>query len=424
MCDQDVCLIGVRRLRTNRMNDYIFGFWGCYFGATILTLAAALFAFARRLHRIALNAALAAMLSAMFVLVFLGALPIEEGVRLQRVLALVSVAVAVPLFYMFLSILGVLRTTPVQQRATAALTVLAVATMALSGLLPASQALQLGLTTCVLAGLVALVFSVRSALRGDRQAWVLLSGVVCMLLALGGLGWIALDRARVPWFVHAFSALAATAYVALVAVVLWLRYYYLIELQEVMAHGPSHDPVTRMRTHQATGSMVGEAFKNYRNDAVPLGMIVVSIGNLPVLQNLYGQAAVNHALFVCAGRLRRTVPAHVDMGRLADDSFLLLVRGSAASQSLLELALAVQSRLSQSVVLHTSLKAMSTARHQTRWEAEIGVGVQRVWRVDARAANAVAMARGMSRTAWSFPSRVAWYDDDCGEIVGVPLTAR
>lgn len=405
------------------MNNYIFGFWGGYFGATVLTLAAALFAFARRLHRVALNAALAAMLSAMFVLVFLGALPIEEGASLQRVLALVSVAVAVPLFYMFLSILGVLRTTPVRQRVMAALTVLAVATMTMSCMLPASQALQLGLMTCWLAGLMALVFSIRSAMRGDRQAWVLLSGVVCMLLALAGLGWIALDRAQVPWFVHAFSALAATAYVALIAVVLWMRYYYLIELQEVMAHGPSHDPVTRMRTHQATGSMVGEAFKNYRNDAVPLGMIVVSIGNLPVLQNLYGQAAVNHALFVCAGRLRSTVPAHVDIGRLADDSFLLLVRGGAASQTLLELALAVQSRLSQSVVLHTRLEAMSTARHQTRWEAEIGVGVQRVWRVDARAANAVAMARGMSRTAWSFPSRVAWYDDDCGKIVGVPLTA-
>ena len=112
------------------------------------------------------------------------------------------------------------------------------------------------------------------------------------------------------------------------------------------------------------------------------------------------------------------------MGRLADDSFLLLVRGSAASQTLLELALAVQCCLSQSVVLHTSPEAMSTARHQTRWVAEIGVGVQRVWRVGARAANAVAMARGISRTAWSFPSRVAWYDDDCGEIVGVPLKAR
>lgn len=406
------------------MTNYIFGFWGSYFGATALTLAGAVFAFFWQLHRIALNAAMAAVLSAVFVLAFLGGLPIDEEANLQRCLALVSIVVSVSLFYMLLSVLGLLRVTVLRWRVMVTLAVLALAAMAVSCLLPSVQALQLGLTVCGVAGLFALLLSVRSALRGDRLAWVLLSGVVCMLMAVAGLGWIALNRGEVPWLVHAFSAVAATVYIALVATVLWMRYSYLIELREVMVHGPSHDPVTRMRSYSATGSMVGSAFKNYHDDPVPLGMIVVSIGNLPVLQNLYGQAAVNHALFVCAGRLRRTVPAYVDMGRLADDSFLLLVRGSVASQTLLELAAAVQTRLSQSVVLHTSPEAMSTLRHQTRWEAEIGVGVQRVWRVDARAAKAVAMVRGMSRTAWSFPSRVAWYDDDRGEIVGAPLPAR
>lgn len=50
-------------------------------------------------------------------------------------------------------------------------------------------------------------------------------------------------------------------------------------------------------------------------------MIVVSIANLYVLEKLYGLAAMNHALFVCAGRLRRSVPAHVEMGRLGKDGF-------------------------------------------------------------------------------------------------------
>lgn len=421
---QDACLIAGGRQVTRVMNEYIFGFWGGYFGAIVLTLTGAVLAFVRRLHRIALNAAMAALLSALFVLAFLGGLPIEGEANLQHCLALLSIVVSLTLFYLLLSVLALLRVAAFRRRVMAALAVLAIVAMAVCSLLPPVQALQLGLTVCAVAGLVALVFSFRSALRGDRLAWVLLAGVVCMLLAVAGLGWIALRRGQVPWLVHAFSAVAATAYIALVASVLWTRYHYLIELQEVMAHGPSHDPVTRMRSHSATGAMVGNAFKNHQDDPVPLGMIVVSIGNLPVLQNLYGQAAVNHALFVCAGRLRRSVPAHVDMGRLADDSFLLLVRGSVASQTLLELARTVQSRLSRSVVLHTSSEAMSTARHQTRWEADIGVGVQRVWRVDARAAKAVAMVRGMSRTAWSFPSRVAWYDDDRGEIVGAPRSAR
>lgn len=404
------------------MTNYIFGFWGGYFGATLLTLAGACFAFVRHLHRVALNAALAALLSAFFVAAFLGALPIRDESTLQRFLGAIGVVVALPLLYMFLSVLGVLRAATYRKRAKVVLSALALAAWVVNGLLTPFQALQLGLVVCGLAGLVALGLGVRSALRGDRLAWVLLSGVACMVVALAGLGWIALNRAQVSWPVHAFSAVAATAYIALVAVALWMRYHYLIELREVMAHGPSHDPVTRMRTHHATGHLVGTAFKNYQDDAVPLGVIVVSIGNFPVLQNLYGQAAVNHALFVCAGRLRRIVPAHVDMGRLAEDGFLLLVRGNMASQSLLELARSVQVRLSQSVVLHTSPDGASSAQHQTRWEAEIGVGVQRIWRVDARAAKAVAMVRGMSRTAWSFPSRVAWYDDDRGEIVGAPVS--
>lgn len=47
------------------------------------------------------------------------------------------------------------------------------------------------------------------------------------------------------------------------ASVLWTRYSYLIELNQVMAHGPSYDPVTRMRSHSETGNMVGAAFKHY-----------------------------------------------------------------------------------------------------------------------------------------------------------------
>jgi hypothetical protein len=48
------------------------------------------------------------------------------------------------------------------------------------------------------------------------------------------------------------------------------------------------------------------------------------------------------------------------------------------------------------------------------------VGVQQIWRVDAPC-NRNAMVRGMSAQL-RFPSRVAWYDDDRGEIVGAPIS--
>src|SRR5690606_40395944 len=90
------------------------------------------------------------------------------------------------------------------------------------------------------------------------------------------------------------------------------------ELAEVLAHGPSYDPVTRMRSHNETGQMVGDIFFRRNAEARPIGVLAVCIANLYALENLHGRAAFNHALFVCASRLRRCVPQNVEMGRLAE----------------------------------------------------------------------------------------------------------
>jgi hypothetical protein len=61
------------------------------------------------------------------------------------------------------------------------------------------------------------------------------------MLALAGLGWIALDhkyRSLVcmpPWLRQPMTPV--------IAIALWMR-YSLIESKEVMVHGPSCDPVT------------------------------------------------------------------------------------------------------------------------------------------------------------------------------------
>src|SRR5665647_591056 len=119
------------------------------------------------------------------------------------------------------------------------------------------------------------------------------------------------------------------AYLATMATALWIRYSYLIEVRAAVAHGPSYDPVTRMRSHAETGQMVGLAFFRQHDDTTrALAVIVISIGNLYALENLHGRAALNHALFVCASRLRRCVPADIEMGRLFDDGFLLISRNA------------------------------------------------------------------------------------------------
>ncbi len=128
---------------------------------------------------------------------------------------------------------------------------------------------------------------------------------------------------------------------------------------------------------------------------------------------------MNHALFVCAGRLRRCVPANVEMGRLSDDGFLLLMRNPPSAQSLIRLAREVANRLARPVALGTSLEPAHLDSASTQWVADVGVGVLQA-PPEVRPASAVAMGRAMSRTAWSYTSRLAWYDHAADQIAELP----
>ncbi|MDI1268111.1 MAG: GGDEF domain-containing protein [Polaromonas sp.] len=433
------------------MDKLAFGFWGVYFGTAALMLAGSALAFTRSLHRISLNAGLSATVSSFFVVAFLGGLPIDDESRLARVLAHIAMLVSGFLAYLLLSILGLLDSRKTRLQTRLALTVLVLGVMAAGWLLPPVPSLALGLGFAWTLGVVALAVSLRSAYRGDRLAWTAVLGVFFMLVAMPGLGWIALVRGQEPWPVHAVSALAGTAYLVTMAAALWTRYSYLIELHQVMAMGPSYDPVTRMRSHNETGQMIGDIFRRRRDEpagpAEPdaaevdsgggaraavnarpaphrgpqVGVMVVSIGNLYALERLHGMAAVNHALFVCAGRLRRAVPAYVEMGRFSGDGFVLLLRDCNDSGQLIRLAHQVEARLSKSVVLSTSLDAARRESEQTRWQAEIGVGVLLVSDPAARASSVLAACKAMSRTAMSYASRVAWLDQASGEAVELPV---
>ena len=399
------------------------GFWGAFFCAVALMLAGSIAAFFRSLQRVALSAALSSLLSAVFVAAYLGWLPFGDAGTEARVLSHLAIVCASALGLMLLAMLGLLRRPERAHRVRLGLLAIVAAVVAAGWTLEPVGALALSSVVTLLGAAVALGVCVRSARRGDRLAWLAVCGVSFMLIALAGLSWIALDRGNVQWQVHAVSAVAATAYLTSMASALWARYSYLIELREVMSHGPSYDPVTRMRSHAETGQLVGTVFGPQEGERRPVGVLVISIANLYALEKLHGRAAVNHALFICAGRLRRTVPADVEMGRLGEDAFLLLTRNSDSPARLAEIARQVASRLARPVVLNTSADPAAGDAGRTSWAAEIGVGVLAAVTPQARAAAAVTMARDMSRTAWSFTSRVAWFDRDSRRIAELPLAA-
>jgi GGDEF domain-containing protein len=396
------------------------GFWGAFFGTVALMLVASAAAFARSLQRVALMAGLSALVSAFFVVAYLGWLPLRSQRAEMRLLAHVAMGAAVTLGLMLLSLLGHLKQGENARRATALLLGPAAAVLAVGWAMEAVHALALSSVVAFGVGAAMLAVAVRSAVRGDRLAWAAVSGVAFMLVAVGGLTWIALDGS-VPWTVHAVSAVAAMAYLAVMAAALWSRYSYLLELSEVMAQGPNYDPVTRMRSHSETGQMVGDVFLRRQGESRSVGVIAVALGNLYALENLHGRAATNHALYLCASRLRRSVPAGVEMGRLGEDGFLLLMRDAHDINSVVQLARRVRERLARPVELGTSRAPADLDASRTVWTAEVGVGVL-VTSTLVRPSQAVATARAMARTAWSYPSRLAWYDAAADQIAELPAT--
>ena len=403
------------------MTTVAVGFWGAFFGSVALMLAGSLMAYARSLHRVALRAALTAALSALFVVSYIGWLPIQNRDNEERLLAHIAAGVSGLLGLLLLELMGATRRRDGGFPLQAAIVAVAVLVVVAGWLLAPGQALALGSLLALAVGLTALVVCVRGVQRGDRLAWLALAAVFFMLLAIAGLSAIALGQVE-AWPLHALSALAGMAYLGIISAALWARYSYLIELREVMLHGPSYDPVTRMRSHAETGQLVGAVFRpGEGDDTRPVGVIAVSIGNLYALEQLHGRFAVNHALFVCAGRLRRTVPADVEMGRLGDDAFLLLTRDTEHPGRLVALARHVAQRLAQPVSLSVSPDPGAPEAQRASWVADVGVGVLAAATPAIRPAAAVGMARAMSRTAWTFPSRMAWFDGEKREIAELPL---
>ncbi len=393
--------------------------WGAFFGTVILILAGGLAAFVLSHQRVALAAGLTAVVSALFVVSYLGWLPLGEPATEDRVLALIGIFSATMLGLMLLADLGLLREPQRRRSVLARMLAVAVVTVVVSWLLDPWPALALSCGVAAGVALAGLAAGIRSASRGDRLAWVAVFAVACMLLSLLGVSWIALDRRGAPVAVHVASALAGMAYLSGIGVMLWLRYSYLLELREVRAQGPRYDPITRMPSNIATGQLVAQAFARHHDASRPVVLIAVSIGNLYALENLHGRAALNHALFVCGTRLRRCAPPEMDIGRLFEDGFLLLSRDARDDlDRLVQVGRLIADRLSRPVTLGTGADAAEDER-RTEWAAQVGVGLLATT-ARSQPTAVISKVRDMSRTAWSYASRVAWLDQPSDMITELP----
>src|SRR5687768_1289393 len=91
------------------MHEIAIAFWGAFFGTVGLMLVGALAASLRSLHRVALIAAFSALSSALYVVVYLGWLPIDDEGAQARLLAHVTALSGALLTLMLMAMLGLLR---------------------------------------------------------------------------------------------------------------------------------------------------------------------------------------------------------------------------------------------------------------------------------------------------------------------------
>lgn len=403
------------------MHVLAVGFWGAFFGTVALMLAGGLVAYAQSHRSVALAAGMTGVLSTVFVASYLRLLPLADPAREARIMAAAAIVSASLLRLMLLLDLRLLRERRRRSRILAAAAAIAAGGVVATWFVGPFEALVIGTTVTLALSADVLVRALRSALEGDRQAWLAVFALVCMLIAIAGLSWIAFAGTSVAWPVHAASAVAAMCYLCGIGAMVWSRYSYLLELREVLAQGPRYDPITRMPSNAAIVQLVAQKFQRQQHQGAsrPVVLMAISVGNFYALENLHGRASLNHALFVCASRLRRCVPADVAMGRLFEDCFLLVSRNARDLDGLVRLGRTVAERLSRPVTLRTAAGDDGSEEGQAEWAAQVGVGLLATTG-DAQPAVALATVRDMSRTAWSFASRVAWYDQASERIAEVP----
>ena len=107
------------------------------------------------------------------------------------------------------------------------------------------------------------------------------------------------------------------------------------------------------------------------------------------------------------------------MSRLFDDGCLLVSRSARDLERLHRLGHRLAGRLSRPLDRATVGHGDPGLQEPSPWVAQVGVGVLATI-AQANPAALVGKVRDTSRTAWTFPSRVAWYEQASERIAEVP----
>lgn len=398
------------------MEPLAAAFWGGFFTVAAFMLIVAAGAAATGLRRMATVAATFALLPALFICAYLGLLPIRNVDAQARFLTHLNVLGTIGLASQLLLVLRGYTKQEADQRLRLMLLATGCAVLGISWLLPPRAAFWLSVACAAAMAALLIALALIKAVRGNRSAWISVAGVSLALTSLISVAGLFAYPGKPPLALHALAATSSIAYVAIMGWALWTRYAYALELRQVLAQGPSFDPVTRLPSYAHAGKLVGSFLRS--GSTQPLGVLVVSLANLELLEQLHGRAAYNHALYVSAGRLRRSVPVGTQLGRVGEDGFLVLLRTHDA-ELLKHTAAKVRRLLTQPIRLGAELDSAQANALKGEWTAEVGIGLTMRNEPDS-AGHAVATARALSRTALALTSRIVYAEGLNAPLQEVP----
>lgn len=398
------------------MDPLAAAFWGGFFTVAAFMLIVAVGAAATGLRRMASVAATFSLLPVLFICAYLGLLPIGGMEAQARFLTHLNILGTIGLASQLLLVLRGYTKQDADQRLRISLLATGCAVLGVSWLLPPWSAFWLSVAGAAAMGCLLIALALVKAVRGNRSAWISVVGVSLAVTSLVSVAVLFASSGGAPLALHALAATSSIAYVAIMGWTLWTRYAYALELRQVLAQGPSYDPVTRLPSYAHAGKLVGSFLRS--GSTQPLGVLVVSLANLELLEQLHGRAAYNHALYVSAGRLRRSVPVGTQLGRVGEDGFLVLLRTQDA-ELLKHAAAKIRRLMTQPIRLGAELDAAQASALKGEWTAEIGIGLTLRNDPDT-AGHAVATARALSRTALALASRIVYAEGLNAPLQEVP----
>ncbi len=399
-------------LLSSAMDALSAAFWGGFFTTAAFMLAAGIAAAMSGFRRVAAVGITYSLVPALFVAAYIGLLPAADRAQQARVLAHLTVLGAMGLTSQLMLVLRGYRKPRADHRLHLVLVLAGCAVLAATWLLPPDVGLLLANVYAFGLGFWLIGLALVKAWRGTRVAWISVAGVTLALVSLASLGWIFTRGGVAPPGVHAIAALSSLLYVAIMGRVMWMRYSHALELRQVLRHGPSFDPVTRLPSHAQAGRLVGAFVR--AGSAQPVGVVAVTLANLASLESLHGRAAFNHALYVSAGRMRRSAPLEAQLGRLGDDGFLVLLRTRDAGL-LKHVAAKARRALTQPIHVGADLDDREAGGVPAEWVADVGIGISLSKEPDA-AGSAVATARAMSRAALAASGRIVFAEGRDGPL--------